>query len=81
MASDQFISVIEGDLRQLSQDARKAEGLAGFFSSSDHSPQVKEAAERAVLKLRSFSDQDNALEQIRNSKVSIVPGHRLPAAE
>lgn len=55
--------------RQLSQDAKKSEGgLASFFSAADH-PEVKEAAERAVLKVRSLAEAPDALEQIRAAKV------------
>ena len=58
--------LLETEFRQLSQDARKSEGLASFFTSSDH-PEVKEAAERAVLKIRSMADSPDALEQIKTA--------------
>lgn len=64
-----LLTVLESDYRQLAHDSRKVEGFAGFFASSDHHPEVKEAAERAVLKIRSLTDQPNALEQIKSSKV------------
>ena len=68
-----LISVLESDFRQLSHDARKTEGFASFFGNADNQPEVKEAAERAVMKIRSLVDNPNALEQIRNSKVSSYP--------
>lgn len=61
-------AMLEAEFRQLSQDARKSEGLASFFSSADH-PEVKEAAERAVLKIRSVADAPDVLEQLRGAKV------------
>ena len=63
-----LIGLLEAEFRQLSQDARKGEGITSWLSSSDY-PEVKEAAERAVLKVRSFADSPDALEQIRHSKV------------
>lgn len=64
-----LLAVLEADLRQLSHDARKAEGFAGFFGSSDNQPEVKEAAERAVMKVRALADHPgDALNQIRSSK-------------
>ena len=65
-----LISVLEADFRQLSHDARKTEGFASFFSNSDSQPDVKEAAERAVMKIRALADHPNALDQIRSSKAS-----------
>ncbi|KAK3236704.1 hypothetical protein CYMTET_53172 [Cymbomonas tetramitiformis] len=46
--------MLEADLRNLSAEARKSDtGFAGYFTGSQH-PEVKEAAERALLKLRSL---------------------------
>jgi hypothetical protein len=64
-----LVSVLEADFRQLSHDARKSEGFASFFNNSDNQPEVKEAAERAVMKIRTLADQANALDQIKSSKV------------
>lgn len=72
-----LVSVLESDFRQLSHDARKTEGFASFFGNADNQPEVKEAAERAVMKIRSLVDNPNALEQIRNSKVSFQSLHPL----
>lgn len=66
--------MLEADLRQLAHDARKSEGFASFFSNADNQPEVKEAADRAVMKVRSLVDHPAALDQIRNSKV----GGELP---
>eukprot|EP00959_Pyramimonas_sp_CCMP1952_P350949 7352536-Pyramimonas_sp.AAC.1 len=53
-----FVGMLEADLRNLSAEARKPEpGLVGYFGGTAH-PEVKEAAERAILKLRSL-DQNN----------------------
>ena len=53
-----FVGMLEADLRNLSAEARKPEpGFVGYFGGTAH-PEVKEAAERALLKLRSL-DQDN----------------------
>jgi hypothetical protein len=64
-----MFAVLESDYRQLAHDSRKAEGFSAFFGSSDHHPEVKEAAERAVLKIRSLAEQPTGLDQLRNSKV------------
>ncbi len=63
-----FAAVLEADLRQLSSDARRSDGITGWLSGNDH-PEVKEASERAVLKVRSFSNSPNPVAQIRASKV------------
>lgn len=51
-----LVSVIEADLRQLAQDARRAEGFASFFSSTSSAPDVQKAAERVIEKLQNVSD-------------------------
>lgn len=64
-----FIASLEADYRQLSSDARRSEGFVGLFASTDH-PEIKDAAERAVLRLRSLSHGPNAKEQLAaNCKV------------
>lgn len=65
-----LVSVLEADFRQLSHDARKSEGFASFFNNSDNQPEVKEASERAVMKIRALAEHPNALDQIRSSKAS-----------
>lgn len=63
-----FLAALEGDFRQISQDARRSDGFSGLFSSHDY-PEIKEAAERAVLRVRGIGDQPGALDQIRSAKV------------
>ncbi|GMH33400.1 hypothetical protein BSKO_01234 [Bryopsis sp. KO-2023] len=76
MAIDAFVAVLEADLRTLSNEARKSEGfaghLAGWLSNSEH-PEVKESAERAVLKLRAFARQSDCLGAIQASKEILRP--------
>ena len=68
-----LIEVLETDLRALSAEARRSDGVAGhitgWFSGPEH-PQIKEAAERTMLRLRSFSSQDEASDGQKRSKVS-----------
>jgi hypothetical protein len=50
-------SLLEADLRALSAESRKQEpGFAGYFGGASH-PEIKEAAERALLKMRSLPQQ------------------------
>ena len=48
-----FLQLLEADLRGLSAEARKNDGFSGFFAGHAF-PEVKEAAEHAILKLRSL---------------------------
>ena len=61
MAVSQLLEALEGDLRALSAEAKRSEGvtghLTGWFSGPEH-PHVKDAAERTMLKLRSFSGRE-----------------------
>ena len=72
MSTEAIAGALESDLRLLSSEARRADGLAsqltGWLSGPEH-PQIKEAAERAILRLRSFGARDDGLEHLRNSKV------------
>ena len=45
------LAALEADLRQLSTDARRSGGFVGWLSGTEQ-PQIKETAERALLKLR-----------------------------
>lgn len=80
MAQEAFVTVLEADLRALSTEARKSEGLAGqlagWLSNSEH-PEVKESAERALLKLRACARQADSLEALQGSKVG---GNHVAAA-
>lgn len=58
--------MLESDLRQLSTDARRSEGFVGWLSGPEH-PEIKEAVERALLKLRQC---DNNVALIRAQKVA-----------
>ncbi|KAK2078912.1 hypothetical protein QBZ16_002602 [Prototheca wickerhamii] len=53
MSASGIIGILEADYRQLSSDARRSEGFVGLFASTDH-PGIKDAAERALLRLRSL---------------------------
>lgn len=69
MASDQtFFEVLENDLRALSAEARKTDSLAtqitGWLQHTDF-PQIKESAERAVLKLRAVAHEGRGVEAVR----------------
>lgn len=76
MSSEVIASALESDLRLLSSEARRADGLAsqltGWLSGPEH-PQIKEAAERAILRLRSFGAREDSLEHLRNSKDVLRP--------
>jgi len=65
-----LVLVLEADLRQLSAESRRAESLAGqltgWLTGPDH-PQIKEGAERAMLKLRGLAQQDAGA--LRSNKV------------
>lgn len=69
MASDAaFFEVLENDLRALSAEARKTDSLAtqitGWLQHTDF-PQIKESAERAVLKLRAVAHEGRGVEAVR----------------
>lgn len=59
------IAALETEFRQLAQDARSKEGLAGFFSSAADQQAVKDAAERVILKVRGYADAPDALDQVK----------------
>ena len=58
-------AVLETEYRQLAQEARSKEGLAGFFSSAADQQAVKDAAERVILKVRGVGDAPDAAGQIK----------------
>lgn len=70
MSAEGLVLVLEADLRQLSAESRRAESLAGqltgWLTGPDH-PQIKEGAERAMLKLRGLAQQDAGA--LRSNKV------------
>jgi hypothetical protein len=68
MASPQALAAVRGleaEFRQLAQEARSKEGLAGFFSSAADQAAVKDASERLILKFRGFADLPDALDQMK----------------
>lgn len=77
MASDAaFFEVLEVDLRALSAEARKTDSLAtqitGWLQHTDF-PQIKESAERAVLKLRAISHEGRGVEAVRTQVRQMAP--------
>lgn len=74
MSSDQAIfEVLESDLRALSAEARKTDSnlatqITGWLQHTDYA-QIKDSAERAVLKLRAISQDGGGLAAVRESKV------------
>lgn len=68
-SSTSFVAALEAEYRQLSTEARKTEGFAGLFTSTDH-PEIKEAAEKALLRIRSLADVPDANTQLAQCKVS-----------
>jgi hypothetical protein len=75
MASDAaFYEVLENDLRALSSEARKTDSLAtqitGWLQHTDY-PQIKESAERAVLKLRAVAHEGRGVEAVRTPVRSV----------
>ena len=81
MAVSQLLENVEADLRALSAEAKRSEGvtghLTGWFSGPEH-PHVKDAAERTMLKLRSFSGRETPPTPEEATKVG--PLLRLTAA-
>ena len=69
MSTEAIASTLESDLRTLSSEARRADGLAsqltGWLSGPEH-PQIKEAAERAILSLPSFGAPELGLYHLSN---------------
>lgn len=64
-----FYEVLEADLRALSSEARKSDSLAtqitGWLQHTDF-PQIKECAERALLKLRAIAQEGKGIEAVRS---------------
>jgi hypothetical protein len=63
-----FLQVLENDLRLLSSEARRNDGFGGFFSGASF-PDVKEAAENAILKVRSLPVDSEASQTIAGLEV------------
>ncbi|KFM25189.1 MON2-like protein [Auxenochlorella protothecoides] len=71
-SSTSFVAALEAEYRQLSTEARKTEGFAGLFTSTDH-PEIKEAAEKALLRIRSLADVPDANTQLAQCKELFRP--------
>ncbi|KAK9811035.1 hypothetical protein WJX73_008056 [Symbiochloris irregularis] len=73
---EHLLEILETDLRALSVEARKNDGVAahitGWFSGPEH-PAIKEAAERTMLKLRSMSAKQEGLDPAKTSKEALKP--------
>lgn len=71
-----FLESVELDLRNLSSEARKSDTLAGqlagWLVNSEH-PEVKVAAERAILKLRALTRQPISLDDVKGTKELLRP--------
>jgi hypothetical protein len=65
---DNLSAVLESDLRLLSAETRRSEGFTSWLTGPDF-PQIKEAAERGVLKLRSTTGRNSSAEAVQKSKV------------
>lgn len=69
------LSVVEADLRLLSGESRKSESLTGqltgWLSGPEH-PQLREAAERALLKLRQPLDPTDQEALVKQRKVKCI---------
>lgn len=67
--TDSLSAVLETDLRLLSAETRRSEGFTSWLTGPDF-PQIKEAAERGVLKLRSVTGKSaDSAETVQKSKV------------
>ena len=64
-----FLQILENDLRLLSAEARRNDGFGGFFSGASF-PELKEAAERAILKVRSLPVDAVAADNLAGVEVS-----------
>lgn len=71
-ASTGLLAALEADLRGICAEARRSDGFAGLFTSTDH-PEIKEAAERAMLKLRMLADSAGPTAQIKATRVRAGP--------
>jgi hypothetical protein len=72
MGADNALAQLDADLRLLSSESRRADSLTGqltgWLSGPEH-PQIKESAERAMLRLRSMASSDDAETAAKHRKV------------
>ncbi len=80
--AESLSAVLETDLRLLSAETRRSEGFTSWLTGPDF-PQIKEAAERSVLKLRSVTGKSaDSAETLQKSKVRLgtnITWHTLGA--
>jgi hypothetical protein len=82
MAADTtFFDVLEADLRALCAESYRPDNLAtqitGWLSHTDY-PQLKEASERAAMKLRTIPQDKSGVVTVRNSKVRLFHAPPTP---
>lgn len=65
-----FLQVLENDLRLLSAEARRNDGFGGFFTGASF-PELKEAAERAILQVRSLPVNADPAETLAGVEVRV----------
>jgi hypothetical protein len=72
MPRDSALPSLEADLRLLSSESRRSESitgqLTGWLSGPEH-PQIKESAERAMLKLRTLANNEDPEVMAKHRKV------------
>ncbi|WIA43332.1 hypothetical protein OEZ86_009826 [Tetradesmus obliquus] len=72
VADAAFYEVLEADLRALSSEARKTDSIAtqitGWLQHTDF-PQIKECAERALLRLRAIAQEGRGVEAVRTKEI------------
>jgi hypothetical protein len=67
-SKDRLSEEIETDLRLLSAETRRSEGFTSWLTGPDF-PQIKEAAERGVLKLRGVTGRSSeSVDAVQKSK-------------
>ena len=75
MGGEHALAQVEADLRLLSSESRKADSLTGqltgWLSGPEH-PQIKESAERAMLKLRSIASSNDPATAAKHRKVLLL---------
>jgi hypothetical protein len=68
VADAAFYEVLEADLRALSSETRKTDSIAtqitGWLQHTDYQ-QIKECAERALLRLRAIAQEGRGVEAVR----------------
>ena len=78
-----FSRALESDLRALGAEARRGEGMmGGLFGSSSASahPELKEAVERAIIRVRSLAPEDATGARVAGDEVRAVPSTPPPSS-